>query len=262
MLEESKSADRMHLNAQQRYFDDHYRTFKEYKLENWRRSFLERIFQNLEIRKDSTQRDDYYLDIGVGGSGYTVIEATKLGQRSIGVDLSVEGIRRAKLFANGEGVGDSVGFVVCSAEHLPFKEKTFSKVSLVSVLEHLYDDKQAIKELSRVTKQEGRVFITVPNTYKRMWPFLWLPYYLADKMSGHLRHYSEEDLVNRFKEAGLTVREIMYSAHLIKIAQIFLERFFRGSKLTSRIWWNFERRDLSKKNGKMGLQLTVIFERL
>jgi ubiquinone/menaquinone biosynthesis C-methylase UbiE len=262
MPSESKSADKMHHDTQKRYFDDHYGTFKEYKLENWRLSFLNRIFQKLEIGKASMQGDDYYLDIGVGGSGYTVIEAAKLDQRSIGVDLSAEGIRKAKLFSNKEGVGDSADFVVCAAEHLPFKEKTFSKVSSVSVLEHLYNDKQAIKEISRVTKQNGRVFITVPNTYKRMWPFLWLPYYLADKRSGHLRHYSEEDLVNRFKEAGLTVREIRYSAHLIKIAQIFLERVFGKNNLASRIWWNFERRDLSKRNSKTGLQLTAIFKRL
>lgn len=262
MLSKSKSADKMHRDAQKKYFDEHYGIFEEYKLENWRLSFLDRIFHNLEIGRASTQGDDYYLDIGVGGSGYTVIEAAKLGQRSIGIDLSAEGIRKARLFANKEGVSDSAYFAVCSAEHLPFKEKAFSKVSSVSVLEHLYDDKQAIKEISRVTKQNGRVFIIVPNTYKRMWPFLWLPYYLADRRSGHLRHYSEEDLVNRFKETGLTVKELMYSAHLIKIAQIFLEKVFRGSNLASRIWWNFERRDLSKRNSKRGLQLTAIFKKL
>ena len=57
------------LDAQKKYFDDHYGAFKKYKLENWRLSFLDRIFHNLEIGKASTQGDDYYLDIGVGGSG-------------------------------------------------------------------------------------------------------------------------------------------------------------------------------------------------
>lgn len=262
MLNESKSADKMHHDAQKKYFDDHYGAFKKYKLENWRLSFLDRIFHNLKIGKVSVQGDDYYLDIGVGGSGYTVIEAAKLGQRSIGIDLSPEGIRKAKLFANKEGVENSAHFVVCSAEHLPFKENTFSKVSSVSVLEHLYDDKQAIKEISRVMRKNGRVFITVPNTYKRMWPFLWLPYYLTDKRSGHLRHYSKEDLVSKFREVGLMVKEIMYSAHLIKLVQIFLEKVFGKSELGSKIWWNFERSDLSKRNSKTGLQLTAIFEKL
>lgn len=34
---------------------------------------------------------------------------------------------------------------------------TFSKMSLISVLEHIYDDKQAIREISRVIKQKGKV---------------------------------------------------------------------------------------------------------
>lgn len=65
----------MHHNAQKKYFDKHYETFEEYKLENWRISFLNRVFQKLQIGKGS--KNDYYLDIGVGGSGYTVIEAAK-----------------------------------------------------------------------------------------------------------------------------------------------------------------------------------------
>lgn len=54
----------------------------------------------------------------------------------------------------------------------------------------------------------------------------------------------------------------MYSAHLIKIIQILLEKIFRRNNLASRIWWYFERYDLSKENRKTGLQLTAIFKKL
>lgn len=73
---------------QREYFDKEFKTYKKYRLENWRTSYIRRIFDALEIKSSLENRDDLYLDIGVGGSGYTVIEAAKRGVRSIGIDLS------------------------------------------------------------------------------------------------------------------------------------------------------------------------------
>lgn len=63
--------------AQQGYFDSEYRKYRDYELENWRRSYVNRVFEVVAIGRSAHQR--FYLDIGVGSSGYTVIEATKEG---------------------------------------------------------------------------------------------------------------------------------------------------------------------------------------
>jgi ubiquinone/menaquinone biosynthesis C-methylase UbiE len=249
----------LHQRAQRALFDKHYNKFDSYKLENWRKSFLNRIFSHLDIPDRSG--GGYYLDVGVGGSGYTVIEAAKLGQKSIGVDLSLEAIQKARLFARQEGVGDSSYFVVCSAERLSFKDNIISKMSFASVLEHIYDDEKTIKEVWRILKEKGRVFVIVPNAYRRIYFFLCPPYYIIDKMIGHLRHYSQEALVAKFKACGFEPLAVIYSGHLIKIAQFLISKIFGEKGFFSRLWWYFENIDLKKESKNTGLQLTCVFQK-
>ena len=63
-----------------------------------------------------------YLDVGVGGSGATVIEVARAGVDAVGCDLSVPGVVQARRFAAAEGVDDRAAFVVCEAEALPFAD--------------------------------------------------------------------------------------------------------------------------------------------
>ena len=67
---------------QEEIFDKEYSSYKDY-LVNWRRSYLRRIFKYLKLRKG-----DKFLDVGVGGSGYTVIEVARKGINAYGIDIS------------------------------------------------------------------------------------------------------------------------------------------------------------------------------
>ena len=49
------------------------------------------------------------------------------------------------------------------AENLPFPDKSFDKVIMVEVLEHIHDDLRALQELRRVTREA--LIISVPNHY-------------------------------------------------------------------------------------------------
>ena len=194
-----------HHEQQKRYFDIEFKSYDKYRLENWRRGYINRIFPALNI---GNNKDDLYLDIGVGGSGYTVIEAARRGCKAVGIDISLEGIKKAKYFALSQ-LGEEnnmCSFVVCIAENLPFKGNSYTQISSVAVLEHVPDDDVAIAEIARVTKPRGKVFITVPNTYKRILPIFALPRYIHDKPVGHLRHYKAEDLIAKFSRCVFTVR--------------------------------------------------------
>ena len=246
------------LAHQSEWFDRHYSYFHSYRLENWRKSMLKRMFTGLEMRGNHDP-GSLYLDIGVGGNGYTVIEAARKGYTAAGTDLSIEGVLSSKKFAKAEGVENKTFFIVCSAEYLPFKDEAFQKISLLSVLEHLYNDCMAAQEIARITAPKGRVFITVPNAYKRMWFFLWPFYYYMDKKIGHLRHYSEEDLSMLFGGSSLECEEVFYNGHLIKFYQIAMERF---GLIDDRKWWRLEERDLLYRDNKMGVQLNAVFKKV
>jgi len=247
------------LNDQEKHqltwFDKHYSEFSDdtYRLENWRLSMLKRIFEN-DLIKTSVRN---YLDIGCGATGYTVIESAKTdGTISIGTDISLEAMIRARRLAEKQKVGKRTAFIVCSAENLPFKDETFDYISAISILEHISNDEKVIMNISRMIKKFGFLYVCVPNTYKRMWFFLWPLYYFMDKKIGHLRHYSEEGLIDLLSPNRLHCKRIFYNGHLIKFYQIFLERL---GLIHDKKWWLLEDRDLAFQHNKMGVQLNAIF---
>lgn len=239
--------------GQQQMFDKEYRGIRRYVLENWRQSMLNRIFFVLKMPSSCK---GYYADFGVGGTGYAVIEAAKLGYRCVGVDISLTGVFNARKMAKNQKVNEKILFLVATAEKLPFKRNSFQNVSSISVLEHLQKDREAIGELCRVTKE--RIFVVIPNAYQRIWFFLWPVYFFADRKIGHLRHYSEECLTQIFLSNNFVKEAVIYNGHIIKFAQLFFEKLL-GKKFPKSWWWKMENLDLKNKS-KDGVQLNVSFK--
>ena len=240
-------------NKQKIWFENHYSKFskEEYFLENWRLSMVERIINS--VNKDKVKT---YLDIGCGATGYTVIEAAKRNScLSFGADISLEAMIRAKALAKKEGVEEITAFVVCSAEYLPFKEDTFDYISAISLLEHIENDDIVLRKISEILKDFGYIYICVPNTYKRMWLFLWPIYKYLDYKIGHKRHYSIEGLTNKMPHC-LKLKRVYYNAHLIKLLQLILERFHL---INNKQWWYMEKKDIN--TNFMGIQLNAIYQK-
>lgn len=241
--------------SQLAWFDKHYSHFSKnrYQLENWRKSVLKRAFNHR-----FAQTVNKYLDIGCGATGYTVIEAAKrFGYLSFGVDISLEAMLKAKSLAQKQKVADKTAFLVCSAENLPFKQDLFDYVSILSVLEHLANDTQVIKNISQITKKEGYCYVCVPNTYKRMWPFLWPVYFYFDKKIGHQRHYSIEQLSEKMHGVGFKIEKVVYNGHLIKFWQLALEKL---GLISDKIWWQQEKKDLNQN--PRGVQLNAYYRKI
>lgn len=248
----------LHQKSQQSYFDQKYALYNEMEaLQNWRLSITRKV---LEALKPTC--DDVFVDVGVGGSGYTVIMAAKMGIRSIGTDISIVGMRRAKI-TSSKLLTDKQNFcefIACSATCLPFRTDSVSKIASMAVLEHIADDELAIGEFSRVLKRSGKLFINVPNSYRRI-PFVFvLPYMLHDRRVGHLRHYKAENLELLFAQQGLRAEEVFYTGHLPKILQFVIQSFIGGTeKMGSHVWWYLEKLDAVFKHLPTGLQLFMLF---
>jgi SAM-dependent methyltransferase len=138
--------------------------------------------------------------------------------------------------------------VVCAAgEHLPFPEDRFDLLLSHEVLEHVQDDRAAIREMVRVLVPGGRMVLFCPNrgypfeTHGIYWrgkyhfgniPLVnYLPRGLRDRLAPHVRIYTRRDLEKLFN--GLPVRwitrTVIFGAYDNIIARLgVLGRLLRG----------------------------------
>lgn len=251
MLPESLSKQEL---SQKNIFNHHYNKFSstKYLLENWRQSMLNRLFNHKFVKSINS-----YLDIGCGATGYTVIEAAKRGiPFSFGCDISLEAIIKAKNLANLQGVSKNTAFVVSSAQNLPFKKKLFDYISLVSILEHLENDFSTIKSIYQTLKENGYLFICVPNSYQKISIFLWPFYYYTDKKLGHKLHYSLKKLNSLLTKNKFKKFYHAYNGHLKKFIQLFLVKIKINN---NHLWWSLENSDINKNQS--GVQLNAIYQK-
>ena len=126
---------------------------------------------------------------------------------------------------------DSPHIVNAAGEFLPLPTSTFDLILSHEVIEHVQDDRAAIREMVRALKPGGRLTLFCPN---RGYPFethgvYWrgtyrfgnklfvnyLPRSLRDKLAPHVRVYSRLDLKELFEGLPVTFieRTIIFGAY-------------------------------------------------
>jgi ubiquinone/menaquinone biosynthesis C-methylase UbiE len=251
-LDEATIAGNPQYAGQRAYFDSEFRGYECYSLENWRVGYLDRLRAAGVLESSESP----LVDVGVGGSGYTVIEAARAGRRAIGCDLSLEGLLTARKFAQAEGVEERTLWVCCSAERLPLASGSFGSALAIAVLEHVPNDQAALRELARVLRPGGRAWVTVPHGLGNVAPVFRPANRRHDQRLGHLRRYEAETLVDAGREIGLEPVDVQFTAHAVKALQLAARR------VGGRFWWWCERRDRRRAHVRRGsMQLSVVFER-
>ena len=251
-LDERMIASDPQYAGQRAYFDSEFRGYQHYALENWRLAYLDRLRAADVLEGPASP----LVDVGVGGSGYTVIEAARGGRPAIGCDLSLEGLLIAREFARLEGVAERTLWVCCSAEKLPLASASTGSALAIAVLEHVPDDQAALRELARVLQPGGRAWVTVPHGLQNISPIFRRANRRHDGRLGHLRRYEAETLVQAARSNGLEPLDVQFSGHAVKVLQL------AGKRLGDRLWWWCERRDRRRWKVRSGsMQLSVVFER-
>lgn len=173
------------------------------------------------------------------GVGMYVEHISSFGGTVIGLEYDFERAAEARI--------NSPHIVNAAGESIPLPSSTFDFILSHEVLEHVQDDRAAVRELVRALKPGGRAAIFVPN---RGYPFethgiYWkgkysfgnklfinyLPRALRDKLAPHVRVYSKRDLHKLFENLPVKFveRTIIFGAYDNIIARFGpLGRVLRG----------------------------------
>ena len=141
------------------------------------------------------------LDIGCG-PGFFLAEAKAQGWRVQGVDLSAWAKQNAhERFGIDVFQGDLA--------QANFQDKSFDVIVMNDVIEHLEDPKKALREVRRILKNDGVIYISTPDIESVLSRALRAKWWGINKY--HLYYFSRKTLEKMFSEAGL--KSIRYGSY-------------------------------------------------
>jgi SAM-dependent methyltransferase len=147
------------------------------------------LLETLNIRPPAS-----ILEAGCGwGTNLQVLEAA--GFRVTGLDISRRALDRLDR-------PDRQLIEADLSQGLPSALPTYDCVLALDVIEHIDDDRQAMRELSRLSVPGGRLIVSVPAL-----PELYSEF---DEVQGHRRRYTAESLRSCLEEAKLEVHDVLW----------------------------------------------------
>ncbi|MCK4996961.1 class I SAM-dependent methyltransferase [Candidatus Pacearchaeota archaeon] len=178
--------------------------------------------------KNSIKKTDSFLDIGCW-SGATVLELNEKCD-AYGADFNKETLKLAP-----KKIKDKL--VYCDiTKNKPFNKK-FDWILLSEVIEHIPEEKKAIKNISKSLKMGGKLILTTPKSV----PFFefWDPAWVRWKFGGKERHYhfTLNELESLLKANELKIKE--YSTYgplrwvFARWINVFLKFVLKSKKIIS-----------------------------
>ncbi len=198
----------------EKFYERKYKRKKELKL----KGFLGYVFTKLRkfevtrirVAYELLEEGEKILDLGMGGGDLLAIcKINKKYRRFYGVEISPTILKKAvKNIKKKTGNLESVDLRYADLDSkLPYKSKSFDAITLIAVMEHIFDPFFVMSEAKRLIKKNGILIIEVPN-------IAWLPRRLSLLLGklpvtaqeegwdgGHLHYFTFEatrDLVEKY----------------------------------------------------------------
>jgi ubiquinone/menaquinone biosynthesis C-methylase UbiE len=132
----------------------------------WLQLELDQIVRNRTIAREvasfASLSGAHVLDVGCQ-LGALPIALSELGAHVTGVDVSDALLSAAQM--RSQCYGATATFVRAEAERLPFADHSFDVVTFVDVIEHVSRPRDAVRELSRVLRPGGLLYLFGPNRF-------------------------------------------------------------------------------------------------
>jgi len=134
------------------------------------------------------------LEVGCG-AGALLDELAHRGWRAVGIDSSERARDIAAAISRATGGNQRV-----LAAPDPGWSSRFDLICALEVLEHIEDDRAALRQWAGWLRPGGVLLVSVP-AHQRRWT-------AGDEWAGHFRRYERQDLLDLVEAAGLTVEMV------------------------------------------------------
>jgi SAM-dependent methyltransferase len=168
-------------------------------------------------------RPSQALDIGCGSGNVTRhladfsdhVHAIDISERA--VEVAQENLRNA----------DNISFEAIDVFAVPESEREhleghYDLVMLSEVLEHIDADEDALANVARLLRSDGRLLLTVPAD-----PSQWS---VEDELAGHKRRYTKQELCTKLERAGFQVEKMVNWGFPFTRPLLAVERKLMGSR--------------------------------
>ncbi|MEO0649649.1 MAG: class I SAM-dependent methyltransferase [Planctomycetota bacterium] len=172
-----------------------YKQFLELERDHWWFRGRRTVYFGLLEHELRDQRPERILDLGCGMGGF-LEGLSELGGRVFHSDVDLDSLHHCTDRGWPHGV-------VSSGYALPYQNDSFDLVCMFDAIEHIPDDNAVMREVARVLRPGGHVFVSVPA-----YQFL---YANNDRVAQHERRYTRGGLARVFEQAGLDVRRNTHS---------------------------------------------------
>lgn len=173
-----------------------------------KRTFFERV-KRINKKLDGKGR---MLDVG-SALGDSLVEAKKLGWKDVyGVELSEYAAKESKK----RGLNIKIG----TLKDAKYPSNYFDVVTLQDVIEHVEDPVSEMKEIYRILKPGGYVFLVTPDIgglWLKLLGHLWYHY----KPGEHIMYFSQNTLRKALEDSGYKNIETHRTYHVMSTEYIF-----------------------------------------
>lgn len=153
---------------------------------------------------------DSLLDAGCG-EGYFLekVRKSKPAAKLVGIDKNEDNLDYARIIV------PSASFLNADMRSIPFGDSSFDCAACLEVIDHIADYNKVIDEMKRITKKNGTVLFSFPDTSNLLWELVWS---LWTKTFG--RRWAGEH-VNSFDEKKFRVVLARHGFKKINVAKTF-----------------------------------------